>query len=236
MKQLPFYIPAVFILAAIFTIYIFYTASQRNRNLLLVIFIWLVVQSVLALSGFFAVTTSLPPHFLLLMVVPAAALVFIFSTAKGRTLTEGFNVQQLTLLHSVRVVIELVLFWLFLNRQMPKLMTFEGRNFDLFSGLSAPLVYYFGFVKNKMGVKTILLWNIVCLFILLFTVGNAVLSAPTPFQRFGFEQPTVAVLYYPFVWLPGLIVPVVVFSHLAAIRILLKKRKQQAARQFAIAA
>lgn len=28
-------------------------------------------------------------------------------------------------------------------------MTFEGRNFDILSGLSAPLVYYFGFGGNR---------------------------------------------------------------------------------------
>lgn len=236
MKQLPFYIPAVFILATIFTVYVFYRASQRSSKLLLTVFSWLVLQSTLALTGFFTVTNHFPPRFLLLMFIPATAIVLLFSTKKGRTFAEGFNERQLTLLHSVRVVIELVLFWLFLNQEMPKLMTFEGRNVDLFSGLTAPLVYYFGFIRNKIGARTMIGWNIVCLFILLFTVSNAVLSAPTPFQKFGFDQPTVAVLYYPFVWLPGVIVPVVIFSHIVTIKILLKKMQHPIAEPLIIAA
>jgi hypothetical protein len=45
-------------------------------------------------------------------------------------------------------------------------------------------------------------------------------------QQFGFDQPTVAVLYFPFIWLPGIVVPLVYFSHLVAIRRLLKERRQ----------
>ncbi|HYK56589.1 MAG TPA: hypothetical protein VEV15_08905 [Flavisolibacter sp.] len=112
---------------------------------------------------------------------------------------------------------------------MPQLMTFEGRNLDVLSGLTAPLIYYYGFVKKSLGAKTLLAWNVVCLAILSFTVVNAVLSAPTPFQQFGFDQPNIAVLYFPFVWLPGTVVPLVYFSHLASIRRLLKEIKTKTA-------
>ena len=231
MKQLPFYIPAVFILATLVTIYVFYRASQRNNKMLLFIFIWLVLQSVIALSGFFTTTNNLPPRFVLLLIVPAVSIIAIVSSRRGRAFADVFNVRQLTALHSVRIAIELVLYWLFLYKGMPKLMTFEGRNLDLLSGLTAPLIYYFGFVTLRIATKTIVFWNFACLFILLFTVGNAVLSAPTPFQQFAFDQPAVAVLHFPFVWLPGIIVPVVIFSHIAAIRILLKKIKRPVAQR-----
>jgi hypothetical protein len=105
---------------------------------------------------------------------------------------------------------------------MPQLMTIEGRNFDILSGVSAPFVYYFAFVKNKLGPKILTAWNFVCLTILVFTVINAVLSVPTLFQQFAFDQPSVAVLYFPFIWLPGIIVPLIYFSHLVCIRKLLK--------------
>jgi len=77
-------------------------------------------------------------------------------------------------------------------------------------------------VKKKFGATQILVWNFVCLAILLFTVSNAILSAPTPFQKFAFDQPNVAVLYFPFVWLPGIVVPLVILSHLISIRLLMK--------------
>jgi hypothetical protein len=222
MNHLPTYIPVVFISTTFLTIFLFYQASNRNRKFLIVIIAWLVVQSVIAVTGFFT-ANSLPPRLLLLIVLPFAGIISTFSTAKGKTLIDGFDMKRLTLLHTIRIPIEIVLFWLFLNKALPQLMTFEGRNFDLISGITAPLMYYFGFKKRRLGTKAMLIWNFICLFILLFTVSNAVLSAPFPFQRFAFDQPTIAVLYFPFVWLPGIVVPLVIFSHLISIRLLLKE-------------
>ncbi|HWI91745.1 MAG TPA: hypothetical protein VNT20_10745, partial [Flavisolibacter sp.] len=167
------------------------------------------------------------PRFLLLILVPMAVVIATLSTAKGKIFVDGFNLKTLTLLHSVRIAIEMVLFWLFLKKAVPQLMTFEGRNFDLISGVTAPLIYYFGFIKEKIGTKALVAWNFICLAILLFTVSNAILSAPTPLQQFAFDQPTIAVFYFPFVWLPGVVVPIVIFSHLISIRLLLKEIRQR---------
>jgi hypothetical protein len=103
-------------------------------------------------------------------------------------------------------------------------MTFEGRNLDILSGLTAPLVYYFAFVQKTLGRKGQLLWNVACIALLMNIVGTAALAAPTPFQKLAFEQPNVGVLYFPFVWLPGVVVPLVLLSHLASVRQLLRKK------------
>jgi hypothetical protein len=102
-------------------------------------------------------------------------------------------------------------------------MTFEGRNFDIISGLTAPFIAWWGYTKLKFNKNILLLWNFVCLGLLLNIVINAVLSAPLPFQQFAFDQPNVTILHFPFVWLPGLIVPAVLLSHLICIRQLLKR-------------
>jgi hypothetical protein len=95
------------------------------------------------------------------------------------------------------------------------------------SGITAPVIYYLAFVKNRLGTKALLIWNVVCFMILAFTVVNGVLSAPTPLQKFGFDQPNIAVLYFPFILLPGVVVPIVYFSHLAAIRQLMRQLKKK---------
>ena len=193
----------------------------------MIIATWMIIQSVIASTGFFSVINTFPPRLIMLIALPLIGIAIMFFTPKGRSFIERFDVKRLTFLHTIRIAIEVVLFWLFLNKTMPRLMTFEGRNFDLLSGLSAPLVYYFGFVKRRLTTKQMLAWNFICLAILLFTVSNAILSAPTPFQKFAFEQPTVAVLYFPFVWLPGIVVPLVIFSHLITIRALMKAAKHK---------
>ena len=129
-------------------------------------------------------------------------------------------------MHIVRVPVELILYWLFLNKVVPQLMTFEGRNFDIAAGLTAPLVYYFGFIKKSLSKKIIIAWNFICLALLLNIVVNAVLAAPTFFQQFAFDQPNIAILYFPFNLLPAVVVPLVLLSHLAAIRQLLNKQVQ----------
>jgi hypothetical protein len=127
----------------------------------------------------------------------------------------------MTLLHTVRVLVEIVLFLLFIHKAVPGRMTFEGRNFDILAGLTAPVIFYFGFIRKRLDRKIILMWNFICLGLLLNIVVNAVLSAPFPFQKFAFDQPNIAILYFPFNWLPSCVVPLVLLSHLATIRQLL---------------
>ncbi|MDZ7899625.1 MAG: hypothetical protein U5N85_16590 [Arcicella sp.] len=69
-----------------------------------------------------------------------------------------------------------------------------------------------------MSKKTLLAWNVICLILLLNIVINAAPSAPLPIQQFAFDQPNIAILYFPFNLLPSVVVPLVLFSHLVAIR------------------
>lgn len=97
-------------------------------------------------------------------------------------------------------------------------MTFEGRNFDIVAGITAPIIVYFGFTKTKIDRQTILIWNVIFLGFLLNIVVNALFSAPSPIQIFAFDQPNIAILNFPFIWLPTFIVPIVLFGHLTSIR------------------
>jgi len=56
------------------------------------------------------------------------------------------------------------------------------------------------------------------LILLLNIVAIAILSAPSIFQQFGMEQPNLAIFQFPFVWLPSVVVPLVMFAHLVTIR------------------
>lgn len=206
------------------TVFIFYIASNRSAIFLLIAAGWLILQAALALSGFYEVTNTLPPRFIFLPGPPLIAIIIVFTTAAGKRFIDGMDAKWLTLLHSVRIAVEIILWLLYLQGSVPKIMTFEGSNFDILAGLSSVLVFYFVFVKKRIGRKSLLAWNMVCLALLINIVTIAVLSAPTPMQRFGFEQPNIAVLHFPFVWLPACIVPLVLFSHLAMIRRLLVEK------------
>ncbi|MDP2387434.1 MAG: hypothetical protein Q8M29_13745 [Bacteroidota bacterium] len=225
MPNLPLYIPITFVITSLATVLLFYKATNNSKTTLFVLLAWLGIQAGIGLSGFYTVTDTIPPRFLLMIAPPFLLIIVLFATAKGRKYIDALNVKTLTLLHVVRIPVELVLLWLFMNKTVPELMTFEGRNFDIVSGITAPIIYYFGFIKNKLNTKVILLWNFICLGLLINIVVNAVLAAPFPFQQFAFDQPNVAVLYFPFNWLPCCVVPLVLFAHLVSIRQLIRRSK-----------
>ena len=223
-SNLPIYVNIVFILATLLTIFFFYKATSNSKITLVIIFTWTLLQAALSLSGFYTITDTFPPRFALIAPPAILFIIGLFVSAKGRNYINSLDAKTLTLLHIVRIPVEICLYWLFIYKSVPQLMTFEGRNFDIFSGITAPFVFYFGYVKNYFSKTMLLLWNFICLGLLLNIVFNAVLSAPSVFQQFGFDQPNKAIFYFPYVWLPACIVPLVLTAHLICIRkILLKK-------------
>lgn len=226
LDELPIYISLVFALTTFATVWLFYLATKSSTATLVILMLWLIVQTVMGLSGFYTITNTMPPGFLILILPPLLFIIVLFVTAKGRKYIDSLDAASLTILHTIRIPVELVLFWLFINKAVPKLMTFEGINFDILSGLTAPLIFYFGFIKKRLGKKIMVLWNIICLGLLVNIVVIAMLSAPFPFQKLAFDQPDIAILYFPFIWLPCCVVPLVLLSHLATIRQLVNRKKQ----------
>lgn len=225
MENLPIYISISFVATTLITLWMFYAASNHSKTVLIIAVLWLAIQGLTAYRGFYTVTETLPPRFALLILPPLALTLLLFGLKRGKAFIDSFNTGLLTLLHTIRIPVELVLFCLFMQNTIPELMTFEGRNFDILSGLTAPLVYYLGFKRSILKRRAMLIWNFMCLGLLLNVVVHAILSAPTPFQVLAFDQPNIAVLYFPFVWLPCFVVPVVFFSHLVLIRHCLSNRK-----------
>lgn len=223
MENIPVAILVLFAFTTLAAIGLFYRAAHQSVVALGSILVWLTVQSIIGFSGFYLNTKTTPPRFLLL-IPPAILFVIIFSfTARGKKFLDSLDIRTLTLLHIVRLPVEIVLFYVFKAKLIPELMTFEGANFDVISGLSAPIMYYLAFVSKSVGKRVLLAWNIICSALLLNVLTIAAFSATTPFQKFGFDQPNIGVGYFPFVLLPAIIVPIVLISHLAAIRQLLKR-------------
>jgi hypothetical protein len=206
------------------TVYLFYRASGKRKLVVLIVLLWMLAQAGLGLSGFYSDTSAFLPR-VFFQVIPAfATIVFLFINRKTRAWIDNADAGMLTLLHSIRIGVELVIYGLFTVKLMPEILTFEGRNFDIIAGLTAPVVYYFGYVRKVIGRTGLLIWNFGCLVLLFNIVIHAALSVPTPFQQFGFEQPNVAILQFPFNWLPSVVVPLVLFSQLIVIRRLFRKQ------------
>jgi len=198
------------------------TLAWHDKIILVVLVTgWLFLQWVLSAKGYYLNFTGMPPR-MALALLPPILIICLIIIFKKKAWLNIFSLKILTWLHIIRIPVELILLGLFFDKQIPKLMTFEGRNFDILSGLSAPVVAYFCFNKSNCNRKKVMLiWNFVCLGLLLNIVINAILSAPFQFQKFAFDQPNVAIAFFPFIWLPSFVVPVVLFSHLASIYLLI---------------
>ncbi|MBD1209684.1 MAG: hypothetical protein H9535_14720 [Ignavibacteria bacterium] len=232
-NNLPTYISLTFGLTTVATL-LFFIWTMRNSNseqtrknanpIFIGLTMWLIIQAVLTLQNIYNTdTNSFPPKIMLWGIFPTIfTIILLFVTSIGRNFIDSLPLKNLAFLNIVRIPVEIVLFWLFLNKAIPELMTFEGRNFDIIAGITAPIIAYFGFTKTKLNRQTILIWNFICLGLLINIIVNALFAAPSPIQKFAFDQPNIAILHFPFSWLPTFIVPIVLFGHLTSIRQLLK--------------
>lgn len=228
MENLPWYVSFVFVCSTCITLLFFSLSAASSKKIIIVSFIWLAIQGAVGYLEFYLNTDTVPPRFPLLLGPPLVGIILLFSTTKGRVFIDSLNLKHLTWLHMVRIPVEFTLYWLFIGKLVPELMTFEGRNFDILSGLSAPVIAYLYFTKKSIGKTVLIVWNLLCLGLLINIVTHAILSAPLPFQQLAFDQPNRGVLYFPYVWLPAFIVPVVLFSHLVALRKLLTLKNENA--------
>lgn len=233
LEYLPVYLPIFFSLTTILTLILFHwtisgsSASIQGKAGLIttLLSLWLVLQASLAINELYSAdTNSIPPKIMLLGILPMLLVIlFLFISRKGRIFIDSLPLERVTHLNIIRIPVEIVLYLLFLNKVVPEMMTFEGRNFDILAGITAPLIAIYGIKKGILGSRIILTWNFICLALLINIIIIALFSSITPFQKFAFEQPNIALPNFPFVWLPTFIVPIVLFGHLVSIRQLLIK-------------
>ena len=227
LTNLPDSLILIFLLTVILTFLLFINAVKNKATVAIILVVWLAVTGILSFKGVFQDTSAIPPR-LMIGIAPAILFIILLLTTKnGRRFTDNIDLNKLTLVHIVRVPVEITLFMLSTHKLVPDLMTFAGRNLDILSGITAPIMYFVCFKNSQLKNRTLLLiWNFICLGLLLNIVINAILAAPFPFQQFAFDQPNIAILYFPFTWLPCFIVMIVLYSHLAAIRRLIIYRKE----------
>lgn len=227
--NIPIHIIATFqILVFVLYVYMLYIVKQtyEYKKKLPVVFatiliMWLVAQSVISASGFYINDKSIPPKFLFAIIPPFLFIIYLFTFKKD--FLKKIDLEQLNYIHTSRVVVEVVLLWLFQIKLVPQQMTFEGTNIDLFVGLMAPFVIY-SYFAQKLSKKLFITFNIVGLIILSNVVITGILSAPTALQKLNFQQANIAVMMYPFIWLVCFIVPLVYFTHILTLWRVIKEK------------
>lgn len=224
MDAVPEHVGLVFIITALvtlaFIIFGIYSVElkvkySRSFIVLIGILLWLLSLALIAKSGFLSDFESFPPRFLLVILPANFVIIILLILKKTRAFLLQIPITTLTYLHIIRVPIEIVLWWLSLSGIISDFLTFEGINHDIISGITAPFVAIFLVNRNRrIGA---IIWNVIALCLLVNIVGHAILSTPYPFQQFSLDLPLTAVFYFPYIWLPGFIVPAVLFAHLVSL-------------------
>jgi len=224
METVPAYVWIVFILTTFVTVAFLIQAikavgirSLPSQILVFLLPLLILFQAIVSISGFYQDETVVPPRLFMFGVFPALLTIIAYFIFFRSSFIERIPLRLLTLVHIVRIPVELVLLWLAFSGQVPQLMTFEGRNFDIVSGILAPIVYLVAFRGGSTNKWLLIAFNIVGLMLLANIVSMAIMSLPSPLQQMAVDEPNRAVMFFPYIWLPTVIVPIVLFCHLASL-------------------
>lgn len=186
--------------------------------------LWLLLISLGAQAGFFNRFDTIPPRIMLVIAIPTLIIVALLFSKKFYTVLLKIPPAWLFYLQSFRVLMELILWIGYKGGFVPIQMTFEWLNFDIIVGLTAPMAGFTFFGRRRFLRFEGVIWNIFGLALLLNIVTIALLSAPVPFRVFFNEPANTFVAAWPFIWIPGFIVPVALALHLFSLRQLMSRK------------
>lgn len=211
-----------FILITLLSIALLYIASGNDKRVLYFFSFWLAVVGIISATGVFQNEKALPPR-LLFVIIPSALYVIYFYK---KLHLQKSGLFYLLAIHTLRLPVEIVLYRLFLKGKIPVIMTYKGWNFDIVIGTTAILLLvYVVYTKKELKTTFLIIWNIIGVVFLSIIVTIGMLSAPSPIQQLAFDQPNMAVLQFPFTFLPAVVVPIVLLSHLLSLKYLKNKDK-----------
>jgi len=200
-----------------------YLNGRTALGVLAALSAWFIYAGLLGYSGVIRNTTVRSPG-IVFLVVPVVVFLFLFlvmmagSTA-GARLALTFPLWIILGVQSFRIVVELFLHQLWIDGLVPKMLTFDGANVDIYIGASAALIAWLS-TKGWWGMRVALAWNVLGLLALANVVIRAVLTAPGPLNLIHAEVPNRMMGTFPFLFIPGFFVPLAIVLHLLAIRAL----------------
>ena len=183
------------------------------------LFLWLWGTAGVGLSGILLRFDLQPPPFgILILAVLVASCSFGLSRI-GETLAT-LPLSWLVGLHAFRLPLELVMHQASVEGVMPAQMSYSGWNFDIVTGATALLLAP-AIAAGAVPRWVIVAWNALGAILLVNVVTIAILSSPLV-RGFGTEPREVNtfVAFFPFVWLPAVLVSTAIAFHIVIARAL----------------
>jgi hypothetical protein len=204
-------------------------AKKKTSNVILIgLVVWLLLMSIWSLSGMMTDFTMFPFNFAPVLFVPLTFVIASLFSKKLSVILQNIPQQNLVRLQLFRFPVELLLWALFAAQALPEQMTFEGRNFDILAGITAPIIAWL-ISRNKISRTGLIIWNLAGMATLINIVTIAMLSTPTPIRTFMNEPANTIVGHFPVSWLPAFLVPLAYTLHFYSLKKLFATNKSLAA-------
>jgi hypothetical protein len=181
------------------------------------LFLWLWTTGGIGLSGVLGRFDLTPPPFVLLMVLTLGLAFYAGLSRLGATLA-AIPLAWLVGLQAFRFPLEIVMHRAAVERVMPEQMSYTGWNFDILTGITALLLAP-AIATGVAPRRLIAVWNVLGAALLLNIMTIAMASSPL-FRAFGKapHKTNTFVAFFPYVWLPTVLVAIAIVLHIAIAR------------------
>ncbi len=196
------------------------TKSKRKRLTLLILGIvsWWAYVFLLAASGFLK-ELSLPPRFPLLLIIP----LFIFTAIllykkRNSAVLHAIPRSWPIYFQSFRIVVESLFIATVSAGILHKEVTLEGYNYDMFIGLTAPIIALLVYQLRIAPQQLALVWNYLGLLVLASVIALFTTTVFFP-SLWGYEGVFVPTefLDFPYILVAAYLMPMAVFVHIVSI-------------------
>ncbi|PCJ59182.1 MAG: hypothetical protein COA79_10800 [Planctomycetota bacterium] len=216
-------------LAIIIAVYWMLLFSFRNLRQFLIMATLMItimgISSYVAFAGILSSFDNFPPP-MMIMIIALPIMAFVFSFSKfGQDGISKISLYTLLGLQSFRLPLEIIMHEASNKNIMPDELSFSGYNFDIITGLTALIIfifYQFGFTISKRILWAWNIWGSLCL-LAIFIIA----ITTSPIVRLFGDDPrhlNTWVLYFPYVWLPVVLVTIAISSHIIIWRKLLTNK------------
>lgn len=188
-----------------------HSGRQLRMRITAIMGIWLLLVAALSLNE-----VLVQAHWVIfaLVLLPILLTGIIIFSPRTTVWLKNTPLTGLTYIQSLRVIVALLLWMMFLNNRLPVYLTFEGKNFDVLAGLTAP-VMALTLSKNKTAM---VLWNVFSLAMLLNIFVLVLLSVSHVYRLLPPEPNANVLLKFPYILLPAFLIPFFILTHLLSLR------------------
>ena len=192
--------------------------AQRKKTLLVLgLLFWNLYIFVLEGTGLLQ-SFELPPRFVLLLIFPAFLFtgIFIYRN-RNNTWLKHIPKSWLIFIQTFRIAVETLFVFSVTAGVLHPNVTIEGYNFDMFIGISAPIVGLL-FLREMVSEKVLVIWNYLGLLVLATVIFVFMTTIFAP-GIYGFESTPMPMefTHYPYTLVAGFLMPVAVFVHILSI-------------------